>query len=322
VLPACQSQASRSEPKAADDARARLESELTGLAQELTRSSERSTAAIEGLRLRLDELDRSEQASRTSLASLERVIDELRADLHSESRRDQYSELKEEIRRLTETATQMASRIETLHEDLLKVQISLAEREKGSECCDRVRDLENRIHSLEDKQKKEPDSDSTWISNLLNGLGILVGVIVGTVISPLINRNVDRRKYTLQIWEAFVKMYPEIEAAQTLLRSPIGLNSTTLAKIQAVRAWMSAVATFSMESKVLDNALLRKLDLGTPMKNFVALMQGAIEKTEQYLAQHPTAPQQDRDDVAWVRDNLKAEWELTADIQRFYQTSS
>jgi hypothetical protein len=322
ALSACQSQTLRSERNANDDTTARLQSELIGFSQEMIRHSERSTAEVAELRLRLDELDRSEQASRTSLESIERVIGELRGELHSGRRRDESSELNEEIRRLTETELEISSRIEMLHEDLVKVQISPVERGRGSECCESVLDLENRVHSLEDKKKEDSGGGTDWISHAISAVGILVAVALGAYISPVITRNADRRKYTLQTWEAFVKMYPEIEAAQSLLRNPLGLKSETLAKIQAVRAWMSAIATFSMEAKVMDNSLLRKLDMGTPMKNFVSIMRVAIEKTEQYLAQHPTAPQEERDNAAWVRDNLRSELELTADIQKFYHITS
>ena len=227
LLSACQTRAPQSDPRATDESR--FVSEIGSLTRDVSRESARSSSQIDKLQQQLSQIEHDQVSSQTSLQSLERTLVELNTRIHTREYPPPDQTLQQEIVRLTESQIQMTSRIEALHEDLLKVQMELGQLKRAPDCCDRIRDFETRIHDLETKSS-QPDP-SKWIGNLISFIGIVVGVLVGTFITPYITRVADRRKYTLQTWESFLKMYPEIAAAQVSLRKPEELTSDTFAKV-------------------------------------------------------------------------------------------
>jgi hypothetical protein len=308
LLSACQTHALQTDPRATGESR--FAAEIESLTRDMARQSAESTSQIEKLQQQLSQIEHDQVSAQASLRSLERILVELNAQLHERKYPPSDPALQQEIVRLTELQIQMTSRIEGLHEDLLKVQMELVRLERTPDCCDRIRDFETRIHDLETKSN-QPDPGK-WIGNLISFFGILAGVVVGTFITPLITRQVDRRKYTLQTWESFLKMYPEIAAAQVSLSKPEELTSDTFAKVQAVRTWMSAFTLFS-KSEVLDRDLVRELKLEPAMGHFVSSLEAAVAEAKKAGADPRAA--------FWAKD-LEKELKLSEDIQKFSQTRS
>jgi hypothetical protein len=309
LLPACQTtHPLQTDPRATDESR--FAAEIESLTRDMARQSAESTSQIEKLQQQLSQIEHDQVSAQASLQSLERTLAELNARLHERKYPPSDPVLQQEIARLIELQVQMTSRLDGLHEDLLKVQMELVRLEKAPDCCDRIRDFETRIHDLETKSN-QPDP-SKWIGDLISFVGIVVGVVLGTRITPLITRRADRRKYTLQTWESFLKMYPEIAAAQVSLSKPEELTSDSFAKVQAVRTWMSAFTLFS-KSDVLDQDLVRELKLEPAMGHFVDSLEAAVAEAKKAGAD-PRA-------TLWAKD-LETELMLSDDIKKFSQSRS
>jgi hypothetical protein len=306
-----------SHPRPLDDSswresQARLEGAVGELSRNFDRFTDRASANSDKLQQRLEEQEKQAETSANALKLIEQAVASLAADLQ---RADRSTDgLRREIRDVAVAEAQSAARIDDVRNDLMQLRTLLERQPAGYAPSESalLRDLMIRVEALEKKQ----DTDwNKWLGNLISGLGLLVGVLLGVFITPWINRKSDRRKYTLQIWEQFVKMFPDIEAAQRILASPRELKADTFARVQAVRTWMSSIATFSSDVKALDVVLLRKLDLATPMKHFVRSIKKAADACDEWLAQNPAAA--DREPVIWARDNLLAEYRRGSDIEAF-----
>jgi hypothetical protein len=174
--------------------------------------------------------------------------------------------------------------------------------------------LRDELASFQRSFDAKPKTD--LLSLLISTLGPAATFMIGFYFGPKMTERLEQRKYSLVIWEQFLDYVPEIEEAQRILRDPLSMTETSLARVQRIRAWMNAVAGFAMSNKVVDGQLIRNFGLQAPMRHFL----DCITKAEERARRLENCEEDVAGTAKWAANELQAEAEVSSAIRVFIES--
>jgi hypothetical protein len=186
-------------------------------------------------------------------------------------------------------------------------------------------DLARTKQRYDDKleQKSSADRQIATGSLLLSIVSMCVTIWLTAYWVPRINKRTtesfERKKLSLAVWDQFISKYIEFGDVIKLLRSPPErMTEDGLDKIRALRNWLEGLATMATDLSLTDKTITDRLDLVTPMRDFMTILKATSDEARQYPQPAAGGVQNQEQKIAqYVAEELARELDASPGIKRF-----
>ncbi|MCC8392322.1 hypothetical protein LJ656_06955 [Paraburkholderia sp. MMS20-SJTR3] len=223
--------------------------------------------------------------------------------------RAEYAQIDARLQRLEVRAEDAATRAQREETDIRSISDDLARTKQRYD--DKL------------EQKSSVDRQIAIGSLLLSIVSMCVTIWLTAYWVPRINKRTtesfERKKLSLEVWDQFISKYIELGDVIKLLRSPPEkMTEDGLDKIRALRNWLEGLATMATDLSLTDKTITDRLDLVTPMRDFMTVLKAALDKARQYPQPAAGGVQNQEQKIAqYVAEELARELDASPGIKRF-----
>jgi hypothetical protein len=146
---------------------------------------------------------------------------------------------------------------------------------------------------------------SKIFASIVSMLSVIVGVVIGVFAGPRIANRMEAkrssRKAAIDFWNGTVERQSSVDEAYRFLDAPERLTTPQAVTIRTAHDWFDGIATLASDPNLVDLAILKKLGVAVPMRDFMDKLRTAHSRASS-LASDVNRPQVERDAAAQGRD--------------------